>query len=226
MIPLRDDIPSKTFPVVTLSLIAANIMVFFFQISLGQDDGLLFIYKTAVIPYEITNFVDLKPYGLVPPPLTLLSSVFIHGGVLHLAGNMLYLWIFGDNIEDRLGHVRFIVFYLGAGIVASLVHVYTGPQSLQPVVGASGAIAGVLGAYMLIYPKARIQTLLYFFIIVHFVRVPAIFFLGLWFLLQLLSSTAGGPVAWSAHIGGFITGMAVVLLFGLRKPAKRKPDGR
>ncbi len=225
MIPLRDDIPSKSFPVVTLSLIAANIIIFFFQISLGQNDALLFIYKTAVIPYEITNLTDLQPYGLVPPPVTLLSSVFIHGGVLHLAGNMLYLWIFGDNIEDRLGHLRFLVFYFSAGAVASLVHVLTDPLSLTPVVGASGAIAGLLGAYMLLYPRAKIQTLIYFFVFVRFVWVPAIFFLGLWFLLQLLNSTAGGQVAWFAHIGGFVTGMAVVLLFGLRKPGK-KPNGR
>ena len=139
--------------------------------------------------------------------------MFVHGGFLHVAGNMLYLWIFGDNIEDRLGHFRFIVFYLLSGLIASLAHIIMLPNSTIPMIGASGAIAGVLGAYFLLYPRAHVLTLVFFFFFVDIIRIPALVFLGLWFVFQVLSSAGGGGIAWYAHIGGFIGGAVLVKLF-------------
>ncbi len=212
MIPLKDDIPSSTFPFVTVSIIAINVMVFIYQMTLGAQGAEAFIYMTAAIPYEITRFIGAPPRSVVPPPFTILTSMFVHGGLFHIAGNMLFLWIFGDNVEDTLGHFRFVIFYLFTGTVASLAHVMMEPASTVPMIGASGAIAGVLGAYFILFPKANIKTLIFFFF-VSVVRIPAVVFLGFWFVLQLLSSgAAGGGIAWYAHIGGFIAGAAIVLL--------------
>ena len=211
MIPLKDDNPTSTFPFVTIALIAANIVVFVYEVSLGPEGVEAFVFRTAAIPYEVTRLTDLKPAGLLPPPLTLLTAIFVHGGLFHLLGNMLYLWIFGDNIEDRLGHLKFLLFYVAAGVAASLTHILIFPDSTAPMIGASGAIAGVLGAYFLYYPRARVSTLVYFLVFVRIVKVPAVFFLGLWFALQILSTAAGGGVAWFAHIGGFAAGMLLVL---------------
>ena len=213
MIPLKDDVPSYTFPYVTIAIIAVNIFVFTYQLTLGARGGELFVYRTAAIPYEITHLVDLTPRSLVPPPLTLLTAMFVHGGLVHIAGNMLFLWIFGDNVEDVFGHVKFLVFYLASGVAASISHVAMEPSSTLPMIGASGAIAGVLGAYFLLFPRARVLTLVFLIFFVTVVRLPAVLFLGVWFLFQILSSSSGGGIAWFAHIGGFVTGAAVVLIF-------------
>lgn len=217
MIPLKDDNPTKTFPFVTIAIITVNIAVYVYQLTLGEKAETLFILRAGAIPYEITHFVDIRPLAFIPPPLTLLTAMFVHGGLLHVGGNMLYLWIFGDNIEDRLGHLRFFVFYLLAGLIASLAHIILLPNSTLPMIGASGAIAGVLGAYFLLYPRANVLTLVFFFFFVDIVRIPAIVFLGLWFMFQLLSSGAGGGIAWYAHIGGFAAGVVLVKLFERRK---------
>jgi membrane associated rhomboid family serine protease len=139
--------------------------------------------------------------------------MFVHAGLLHLGGNMLFLWIFGDNIEDSFGHVRFIFFYLGTGVAASMAHILLDPNSTIPMVGASGAVAGILGAYFLLYPRAKVLTLVFLIFFISMVRVPAVFFLGFWFFIQLVSSGGGGGIAWYAHIGGFLTGVAIVLIF-------------
>ncbi len=214
MIPIKDDIPSSTFPYVTISIIVLNIMVFVYELSLGPVIGEGFIYRTAVIPYEVVNLMDIDPVSVLPPPFTLFSAMFVHSGFLHIAGNMLFLWIFGDNVEDALGHIGYLAFYLSTGVVASLAHIFTEPGSYMPMIGASGAVAGVLGAYILLYPRAQVKTLIFLFLFVTVAKVPAVVFLGLWFLLQVISSGGGGGIAWYAHIGGFVAGMAVVALLG------------
>ncbi len=221
MIPLKDDIPSSTYPYVTVSIIAANVLVFVYELMLGMGGAEAFIYKTAAIPYEITHLLDTSPRSVVPPPFTLLTAMFVHGGLLHLGGNMLFLWIFGDNVEDTFGHFKFLIFYIFAGIVASLTHILVEPSSITPMVGASGAIAGVLGAYFLLFPRAQVNTLVFLFFFVTVARIPAIIFLGFWFLMQLLSSgfNAGGGIAWYAHIGGFVTGALTVVIF---RPKRRR----
>lgn len=217
MIPLKDDNPTKTFPFVTIAIISVNIAVYIYMLTLGEKGETLFVLRGGAIPYEITHFVDIYPLAFIPPPLTLLTAMFVHGGLLHVGGNMLYLWIFGDNIEDRLGHFRFFVFYLLSGFLASLAHIIMLPHSTLPMIGASGAIAGVLGAYFLLYPRANVMTLVFFFFFVDIVRIPALVFLGLWFIIQLLSFGAGGGIAWYAHIGGFIGGAVLVKLFDRKR---------
>jgi membrane associated rhomboid family serine protease len=220
MIPIKDDNPTYTFPFVTLAIIAANVAVFIFQLSLGPAlEG--FIYRAAVIPYEITHLSDIDLPNFVPPPFTLFTAMFLHGGFLHLGGNMLYLWIFGDNIEDRIGHFRFLIFYLATGVVASLAHILIDPNSTTPMIGASGAIAGVLGAYFLLFPGAHVLVLFFFFFI-HMFRVPAMVFLAFWFAYQVLSTTAGGGIAWYAHIGGFLAGALAILMIGRGKKRLRR----
>jgi len=228
MIPLRDYRPSGSFPIVTVSLIVINAIVFVYQLLLESKPvpfysvsyGDLFIYRWGAVPREIMHGVDLQPYIPVPIWLTLITSMFLHGGFLHIAGNMLYLWIFGDNVEDAMGHLRFLLFYLLSGIAAALAQVMTNPDSAIPMVGASGAIAGVLGAYLLLYPYGRVLTLMFFFYFVRMVEVPAIVLLGLWFFLQLanasLGQLAGGGVAWFAHIGGFLAGALLLFVFKKR----------
>ncbi|HBG47764.1 MAG TPA: rhomboid family intramembrane serine protease [Deltaproteobacteria bacterium] len=214
MIPIKDNIPSSTYPYVTVALVAVNVAVFIFELTLGAGVE-RFIYKTAAIPLEITTLSDIGPKGLIPVPLTIFTAMFVHGGVLHVGGNMLFLWIFGDNVEDRFGHVRFLIFYLAAGVAASMTHIAIEPGSTMPMVGASGAIAGVLGAYFLMYPRAQVNTLVILPLFIGMTRLPAVIFLGVWFLFQVLSSGVGaqGGVAWFAHIGGFITGVAVAFFY-------------
>jgi membrane associated rhomboid family serine protease len=219
MIPLKDDVPTLTFPYVTIAVIAVNVFVFMYQLTLGASGTENFIYSAAAIPYEITHFVDIRPRSFVPPPFTLFTAMFVHGGLLHLAGNMLFLWIFGDNIEDVLGHFRYILFYLASGVIASLAHVLVEPSSIMPMIGASGAIAGVLGAYFLLFPRAQVLTLVFLIFFVTVVRIPAVIFLGFWFLLQIFSSGYGGGIAWYAHIGGFMAGAAGIMLL---KPRVRR----
>ena len=213
MIPLKDDNPTKSFPFVTIALIVCNVVVFAYQVSLGNASE-NFIMEFAAVPYEIVNMIDVNPLTSVPIPATPFTSMFIHANLLHLGGNMLYLWIFGNNIEDRLGYFRFIVFYILCGIIATGTHIFNAPQSTIPLVGASGAIAGVLGAYLLLYPKANVHTLIFIVIFIKVIKVPAILLLSFWFLIQVLNSGgAGGGVAWFAHIGGFVAGFFLVKLF-------------
>ena len=223
MIPLRDTIPSFHFPVVTVSLICVNVLVFLAEINMGPQ-ALEATFRTwGIVPVCLTQpgsrFWDVvracREYP--SPPLhyfTLVSSMFLHGGWMHIIGNMWSLWIFGDNVEDRLGRIGFLLFYLLSGLAAGAVHIATNPGSIIPTVGASGAIAGVMGAYLLLFPQATVVTLVPIFFFLHVVELPAVLFLGFWFLTQLFSGTlslaaAGaqaGGVAWWAHIGGFVVG--------------------
>jgi len=223
-LPLKDDNPTNTFPFVTVGLIVANCFVFYHQLTLNLPASQRFIFQWGAIPYQIVHGEVLYGPGLFPPVLTLFSSMFLHGGFLHLIGNMLYLWIFGNNIEDTLGHFRFMIFYLLAGLGAALTQVFSDPQSTAPMIGASGAVAGVLGAYLLLFPHARILTLMFIFIFIRMIRIPALIVLGFWFLVQLLSVTSGFEtgVAFFAHIGGFVAGLILVKVFQPQKARRRK----
>ena len=221
MIPLRDDIPTESFPFVTIVLMALNCLVFLYQLSLGEAAGELAAALGAV-PVEITRGVELTPGFPLPPVLTVVTSMFLHGGLLHLGGNMLFLWIFGNNVEDAVGHFRFLLFYLLCGAAAAAGHIALNADSRLPMIGASGAVSGVLGAYFLLYPRARVLTLVILGFFFQTILVPAAFFLGLWFFLQFLSGWAtlgrgGGGVAWFAHIGGFLAGMPLLLLLKKRR---------
>lgn len=198
MFPLRDDVPSKTVPFVTYALVAANAAVFYHELTLGRRLG-PFIDAHALVPAQ-PSFPDL------------VTSMFLHGGWMHVIGNLWSLWIFGDNVEDRLGHFRYLAFYLLCGLAAGVVQVLAQPGSAVPVIGASGAIAGVFGAYLFFFPRAKVTTVVPIFIFLHYAEVPAFLYLGVWFLTQLYAGTmspgsAFGGVAWWAHIGGFLTGV-------------------
>jgi membrane associated rhomboid family serine protease len=216
-IPLRDENPTRRFPIITILLIVLNTGVFLFQ-ALSPQGLANYVQRMGVIPYEITHFQTLAEGVRLSPPLTLLAALFIHGSLFHLLGNMLFLWIFGNNIEDFLGPLRFVLFYLFCGLGASFVQVLFSPQSRVPMIGASGAIAGVLGAYLLLYPFARLRTLVFLFFFIRIVTIPAAYVLGFWFVLQILNVGMGGGVAWFAHIGGFLFGLAFIKLFGLGRP--------
>lgn len=230
MIPLRDDNPRRHPPVVTITLIVLNICAFAYELALGPRLE-AFLYASAFIPVRI--FAPGPGGGDLQLDAALLS-MFLHGGLLHLGGNMLFLWIFGDNIEDRLGPVKFAAFYLLCGYAATYAHAFVDPRSAVPAIGASGAIAGVLGAYVVLYPTARIASLVFFGFFVRVFQVPAVVYLGLWFVMQLfsglfsLSATQGqqGGVAWFAHIGGFIAGPLLLLVFGRRRPQPRRTAER
>lgn len=220
MIPLRDNIPSRTFPYITVALIAVNILVFLYESSLGKHLN-AFIFQYGVVPerfFRPGSHMTQTSSGRFFPFFT---TMFLHAGFLHLAGNMLYLWIFGDNVEDRMGHARFLIFYILCGIAAGAAHAVTNASSVVPAVGASGAIAGVLGAYYKMFPYARVLTLITFGFYWTTTLIPASFLLGFWFLMQLLSGTASlslasqlsGGVAWWAHIGGFAGGYLLVGIF-------------
>ena len=221
MIPLRDDIPTETFPFVTIFLIGLNSVLFVYQLSLGEAAGDLAAAFGAV-PAEITRGIELTPALPLPPELTLFTSMFLHGGLLHLGGNMIFLWIFGNNVEDSVGHLRFLLFYLLCGLVAAGAHIVFNPESRLPMIGASGAVSGVLSAYFLLYPRARVLTLILIGFFIQTVLVPAAFFIGLWFFIQFVAgwSSLGsqkGGVAWFAHVGGFLAGIPLLLLFKKRK---------
>ena len=225
MIPLHDDNPTEIQPAVTVSLIVACTLVFFYEVSLPEKVGELFVYQYGAIPALVVGH-KLPPADLmaVSPIMTLITSMFLHGGWMHLIGNMLYLWIFGNNIEDVMGHVRSVIFYLTCGIVATLSHAVIEPSSTIPMVGASGAISGVLGAYLLLFPRAQVLVLIPLGLFTRTMYVPAAFALGLWFVMQVLSGgmslgREGGGVAFFAHIGGFVAGMALIGVF-------KRPDVR
>jgi len=217
MIPLRDENPARTFPLITISLIAANVAVFIYQLTLPEPDLHRFIAGFGLIPAEILGRAP-QIHTALPPPLTLLTSQFLHGGIFHLLGNMLYLWIFGNNIEDLLGRVRFLLFYLLCGSLAAIAHLILNPYSTLPMVGASGAIAGVLGAYLITFPRARVTVLIFVFFFITTTQVPALIVLGIWFVMQFLyvfSAPGGGgaSIAYMAHIGGFLAGLWLVRKF-------------
>ena len=225
MLPIKDDIPTQRKPVITIALIVVNCLVFFYENMLGRGGFALFTQKWGLIPVEFTTGVELTPHIATSSFANLFTSMFMHGGFIHLGGNMLYLWIFGNNIEDRLGKVKFILFYFASGIVAALTFIVTDIHGEVPMVGASGAIAGILGAYIVIYPYARVQTVIFVLYFIRIARIPALFLLGFWFVLQVFSglpalgTSGGGGTAWFAHIGGFIFGVVVFKLF-VKKPPR------
>ena len=223
-LPLKDDNPTSTFPLITLGLILANGLVFYHQMSLDVVESQNFIFKWGAIPYQIHHGKVLREFPEIPLPLTIFSSMFLHGGFLHIFGNMLYLWIFGNNIEDALGHLRFLLFYLVCGLVAGLAQVFSNPESTVPMIGASGAVAGVLGAYLILFPRSRILTLFFIFIFIKLIRIPAMFVLG--FLVPYPTPRRlGGSisnVAFFAHVGGFIAGLVLVKIFQAGRPKRRR----
>ena len=222
MIPLKDNIPSFRAPIVTVGLIAANILVYLNQLMLPPQEAVQFVHLYGLIPLEISGGDLLVPHP-VPLYATVFTSMFVHGGLFHLGGNMLYLWIFGDNVEDRIGRLKFLIFYLLSGLAAAATQIWTDPASKIPMVGASGAISGVLGAYLFLFPHARVLTLIPLGFFYRLVEVPALIVLGFWIIVQVLNGvgTLGvqvGGVAWFAHIGGFVAGLGmIVLLSGGRK---------
>ena len=211
MIPYKDDNPAQTAPVVTGALIAINVAVFLFFRLQGGRAFEAAVFEFGLIPRELWSG-SLQGSEAVLPPLSLITGMFMHGGFLHLIGNMLYLWIFGNNVEDYLGHFRFLIFYLGCGLIASAAHIVFNLGSTVPMVGASGAIAGVLGAYLVLYPWARVHALVFIFFFVTTIMIPAWVLLGFWFLLQAMNTlpalggATGGGVAYLAHVGGFVAG--------------------
>lgn len=239
MIPLRDNIPYRTFPFINYSIIAACAVVFLLQLGDAPGDEASLVYRYGMIPVLVQHpnepVVVQEPYldrergkvivvereikPVIAPWLTLFTCIFLHGGWMHFLGNMWFLHIFGDNVEDRLGHIGYLIFYLAAGVLASVAHLLTNSESSVPTIGASGAIAGVMGAYFLLYPKAKVESIVPVFGFIQLMTLPAAYFLGLWFLMQLLQgavvATGTTGVAWWAHIGGFIVGILVASLLRL-----------
>lgn len=219
MIPLKDDNPTRSIPFVTISLIVANVAVFVWELMLPPDAYRTLVQTMGVTPSSLTH-LPLEAGRLVHGGLTLLVAMFLHGSILHVAFNMLYLWIFGNNVEDVMGHGRFLLFYLACGLIASFTQVAASPLSKVPMIGASGAVSGILGAYVVLFPAARVLTLVFLVFFIRVIPVPAIILLGFWFLLQLLDAgpVAPGGVAVLAHIGGFVAGAALIAAFRRRRP--------
>lgn len=226
LIPYSDvDPPRQKFHFVVLMLLLANIAIFIYQISLGEDGFARFVYQYGATPYELTRFTDLPPTIDYPIWVTAFTSMFLHGSLLHIAFNMLYLWIFGDNIEDSMGHGRFLLFYFICGLGALAAQIAIDPGSEVPMVGASGAIAGVLGAYLVLFPKGRVNVVTFIVIIPLLLRLPALIVIGFWIIVQVVSGyvalgpaaeEAAGGVAYFAHIGGFVTGIILIWFFRKR----------
>jgi membrane associated rhomboid family serine protease len=221
VIPLKDDLSAVRPPVLTVAIIAINVAAFLWQwLVAGLEVSVL---RGGLIPYEALTLRDVGPPDIVPPPLTVFTSMFLHGSFAHIGGNMLFLWIFGNNVEDALGHVRFLAFYLIAGVAAAAAQTglgYAAGDLQTPMVGASGAIAGVLAGYWVMFPRARILTLIPIFVFIRLVYLPASFFIGAWFVFQLLGAFlggAGGGVAFMAHVGGFVAGLLLVQIWRPRR---------
>lgn len=211
MLPFKDDVPTRSFPVVTVTLIVANVAIFVWQLGSGFQAS---VFRLGMIASEVVSGVDLLPAALGPPALGLLTHQFAHGGVMHILGNMLYLWIFGNNVEDAMGKPKFLIFYLLCGVAAAGAQIAADPSAKIPMVGASGAVAGVLGAYLMLYPHARVLALVPIVIFIKLMWIPAIFFLGIWFAMQLFGVFgADSGVAFWAHIGGFLAGVLLVKPF-------------
>ncbi len=225
MLPLGDNNPTRRLPVVNMVLIAANLSVFIYQSFYTQLGAAAFIQRFGFVPQLLSNVdrIPLADAGWVP--LTLVTGIFLHGGWFHLGSNMLFLWIFGDNVEDRLGHGRYLLFYLLCGLLASLAHFCVHPDSSLPTVGASGAVAGVLGAYLLLFPRARIRTIVVVIIFIQIIHLPAWFLITIWIITQILSAytelsgAQAAGVAWFAHIGGFVAGILLIMAL---KPNENK----
>jgi len=220
MIPLRDDNPTTLMPVITVGLIVLSTLAFFWQLTLGAQAEAM-IQALGVMPAALFGYQSQSPeLRQIPAALTVVTSMFLHGGWMHLIGNMLYLWIFGNNVEDAMGHGRFVMFYLLCGVAAVLAQALPAPASTIPMIGASGAISGVLGAYLLLYPHARVLVLIPLGFLSRMLYLPAMLVLGFWFLLQLLSTLLADPnqpgVAFGAHAGGFVAGMLLIPLFKRR----------
>jgi membrane associated rhomboid family serine protease len=227
MLPLRDDIPSRTYPVATVAIIALNVLVFLYELALGSRLEYA-LMDWAIVPARYTDRDVASELGIVDQARPFLSSMFLHGGWLHLFGNMWTLWIFGDNVEDRLGRKRFIGLYLVSGFAAGLLHILTNPHSGVPTIGASGAVAGVMGAYFRFFPHARVETVIPPFFFGPVFVLPAVIFLGWWLVLQFFNGTLTllaesgdfGGVAWWAHVGGFVVGMGLVLFAPRKRPQR------
>lgn len=226
MFPLRDDIQSESFPIVSILIIVSNSFMWMYEISLGPrlED---FLWQYGLVPLHVVAYDSFRGGFFGNAFIPMFTSIFMHGGWMHIIGNMWFLWIFGDNIEGRLGHFKFFLFYLLCGIGASVIHVVSDPASRIPTIGASGAISGVLGAYLISFPHARVLTLFIFFIIIRIIEIPAFAFLIFWFVFQFISSASqvsvqqdAGGVAYWAHMGGFVVGIALLLLF----PKKNAPQ--
>lgn len=214
VLPFKDDNPTDRFPFITIALIAINSAIFLFQL-IDPSDPRRAAYAYGAIPHFLLTFNTVQP---VHPVMTIFTSMFMHGGLLHLSTNMLYLWIFGNNIEDKLGYGKFIIFYILCGIGAAYSHALASPDSVVPMIGASGAVSGVLGAYLILFPRARVHTLIFLGFFVQVVRVPAAFVIGFWIIIQFINGllskgAAQGGVAWFAHIGGFVFGILLLKLF-------------
>ena len=215
MIPYKDDNPTSITPFVTVGIIALNILVFLYEV-VSPSGMEKFVYSYGAIPDYILTFEKVQP---IHPALTIFSAMFTHGGVFHIAGNMLYLWIFGNNIEDKLGHIRFIFFYIFCGIISAYANALTDPQSHIPMIGASGAISGVLGAYLLLFPRAMVHTLVFLGFFVTVIKIPALIVIGFWAIIQLINGLVStglareGGIAWFAHIGGFLSGLLTIKLW-------------
>lgn len=225
MFPIRDNVPSRHFPAVTVALIVVNTVIFIGEVAMGHQALTRFVMRNGLVPGYVTAFFSGEQLPAGRALLPFFSSMFLHGGWLHLIGNMWYLWIFGDNVEDRLGRLRFLFFYVVCGLVGNVGHYVFNSASGVPAIGASGAIAGVLGAYAVSFPRARVVVLLPLFVFIQFIELPALLVLGFWFVLQfvngaasLVMSTETGGVAWWAHIGGFVGG---ILIFLLVRPRRR-----
>lgn len=219
MFPLRDTNPSSTFPFVNITIIVINVLIFLYELSLSSHELNSFLKNFGIVPALFLE--HFGPFEV----LTVFSSMFLHGGWMHLISNMWALYIFGDNIEDRLGHIRYLLFYLLCGVAAGLTQVFLSQGSTVPTIGASGAIAGVLGGYILLFPHARILTLVPIYIIIKFIEVPAIVYLGFWFITQFFTGFATlnarnaeeGGVAWWAHVGGFVMGLLIIKLLARKE---------
>jgi membrane associated rhomboid family serine protease len=231
MIPLRDNAAPRRLTPVNVALIAVNIAVFVYELSLGERVA-AFVEKFALVPAAVTRAFTLGAHrtpATLAPLMTTVTSMFVHGGFWHIAGNMLYLFIFGAAVEYRMGAARYLIFYFAAGIAAALATVWIAPESSVPVIGASGAIAGVLGAYFILYPRGRILTILPIFIFFQFIEIPAIIYLLVWFAVQLYAgleqsggAAAMGGVAWWAHVGGFMFGIALGPMLAISRPRRRR----
>jgi len=223
LVPYKDDNPTDTYPFVTIGIIVLNVLVFGWQVF--SPEGLrAAVFSYGAVPSALMNFQSNQP---IPPIATVLTSMFMHGGILHLGGNMLFLWIFGNNIEDKLGHVKFLLFYIVGGTIAAYSHAISAPASNVPMIGASGAVAAVLGAYIMLFPRAVVYNILFVGLIFR-VRLPALIVIGFWAIIQFVNGIieqgmmAGGGVAWFAHVGGFLFGMAVTELYLIRTKGYRR----
>jgi membrane associated rhomboid family serine protease len=219
MIPYKDDNPTRTVPFVTYGILGASVFVFIMQI-LSTGGGRDVILSYGAVPANLLRFESNQP---IHPVLTVFTSMFMHGGLFHLGGNMLYLWIFGNNIEDKLGHTKFLLFYLFCGVVAAFSHVFTSPHSTIPMIGASGAVSGILGAYLLLFPFAKVHTLIFLGFFIQVIKIPALIVIGFWAIIQVVNGLVTqnianqGGIAWFAHIGGFISGLIIIRLWKWRR---------